>query len=71
MAEKVLPNLTDDQFDNILDEWKMYQGASDLPDFNVKDVDCWWAQVLAQKDYNCSGVFTELSKLIRILLVLL
>ena len=70
VAEKVLPNSTDDQLDNLHDEWKIYQAASDLPDFNGQDVDRWWVQVLARKDYNCSGVFTELSKLIRILLVL-
>ena len=72
VAEKVLPDSTDDQLDNLLDEWKIYQAASDIPDFKGQDIDLWWAQVLARKDYvqNNSCVFAEISKLIKILLVL-
>ena len=51
---------------------KIYQEASDITDFNGQDIDRWWAQVLVCKDYvqNNICVFAQLSKLIRIILVL-
>lgn len=71
VAEKLLPNFTDEQLDKLLDEWKIYQvqAVASLPEFNGDDTALWWAQVFKRKDFvdGDKPLFTQLMKLIKIL----
>ena len=71
VAERLLPTFTDEQLDELLDEWKTYQVATNLPEFDGDSIDLWWAQILNRKDFVSGDkpLFCQLTKLIKPLLL--
>ena len=72
VAEKFMKDASDEHLDELLDEWKMYQAASNLPQIpdNADELDIWWCSLLKRSDGVGKPLFMELAKLIRILLIL-
>ena len=72
LIDRFLPDLSDAEIDIILEEWRTFCFSADLPAFSdACDVDQWWLRVLELRSPSGSPLFSGLSKLIKILLILL
>ena len=71
LIDRFLPDLNDAEIDIILEEWRTFCFSANLPAFGDGcDVDQWWLRVLELRSPSGSQLFTSLSKLIKILLIL-
>ena len=71
LIDRFLPDLNDAEIDIILEEWRTFCFSTNLPAFGDGcDVDQWWLRVLELRSPSGSQLFTSLSKLIKILLIL-
>ena len=71
LIDRFLPNLNDAEIDIILVERRTFCFSTNLPAFGDGcDVDQWWLRVLELRSPSGSKLFTSLSKLIKILLIL-
>ena len=71
LIDRFLPDLSDSEIDLILEEWRMFSFSTDLPALGDGcDIDQWWLRVLGLKSPSGTLLFSSLSKLIKILLIL-
>ena len=71
LIDRFLPQLNDAEIDIILEEWRTFCFSTNLPAFGDGcDVDQWCLRVLELRSPSISQLFTSLSKLINILLIL-
>ena len=71
LINRFLPDLSDAEIDITLEEWRKFCFSADLPAFSdACDVDQWWLRVLELRSPSGSPLFSGLSKLITILLIL-
>ena len=65
-----MENVEDEELELIIDEWRDYQAALDLPKADDMIVDVWWSNLLQTKDCTGNLKYLHLAKLIKILLIL-
>ena len=75
IAERFLGNnLEDEWLDDLVEEWRAFQVAEDLPAFITDPPgdrpDAWWSKVIVKKDLGGHLRFGKLATLINILLIL-
>ena len=78
LAETFLKENSDDWLDDLIDEWRAFLVADDLPPFKDGNEetteegrpDSWWSKVLSMKDVIGVARFSKLGQLIRVLLIL-
>ena len=71
LVDRFLPNVSDAEIDVILEEWRHLHISPDLPVYGEGcDVSQWWLNVLDLRSPSGSALYSNLSRLIKILLVL-